>query len=193
MENTKYLSEELMWEITKKCDPQYDGKFYYAVKTTMIFCRPSCKSKTPLLQNVSFFSSVREAVSKGYRTCKRCRPELSGHYNPSESVLKATELILMTEYEHSDILKDLSSRVGMSSFHLHRLFKESTGRTPKEFLEEIRVNKAKELLVTSSLSNTEICYAVGFQSLPRFYHIFREKTGFSPKKFKEMSGEGNGK
>jgi AraC family transcriptional regulator of adaptative response / methylphosphotriester-DNA alkyltransferase methyltransferase len=71
------LSADTMWDATVSCDKEYDGAFFYAVKTTGIFCRPSCKSRVPNKDNVSFFLNASEAQKAGYRPCKRCRPDFN--------------------------------------------------------------------------------------------------------------------
>lgn len=172
-----------MWEITKNGDNRYDGQFYYAVQSTKIFCRPSCKSKIPLRQHVSFFNSIEEAESNGYRPCKRCRPESTGHYDPGDEMVQSVKMILQSEYGDSNILKQLPPRVGMSRSHLYRLFKGRTGKTLNEYLDEVRIEMAKKLIKETTLNNTEIGYSIGFQSLSKFYATFRKYAGSSPKEF----------
>lgn len=184
----KNLSENVMWKATVACDPGFDGLFYYAVKTTGIFCRPSCKSKTPNRKNVEFIRERDQALAKGYRPCKRCRPDLeSGSHDAEETILVRARTIMEESYDSLTTLADLAGRVGISAFHLHRRFKERLGCTPKEYLQQIRIRKAVELATGGSLPITEICYAVGFRSLSRFYEEFRKRTGYSPRKFKELA------
>ncbi|VEF48293.1 AraC family transcriptional regulator [Bacillus freudenreichii] len=185
MKDQNNLSKETMWKATVSCDPAFDGIFFYAVKTTGIFCRPSCKSKVPNCENVSFFSNANEALRAGYRPCKRCRPDLNIKiYDPLESVLEDIIRLLENNYEQNLSLHEIASRVGVSRFHLNRNFKERLGYTPRIYLEKIRVKKAKELLLMTDFNSTEIGYQIGYQSISSFYNAFKRNTGLSPSQFR---------
>ncbi len=174
-----------MWKATISCDPAYDGIFFYAVKTTGVFCRPSCKSKIPNCENVSFFSNANEAQRAGYRPCKRCRPDLDIKvYDPFESVLEDTIRLIKNNYVQTMPLHEIATRVGISPFHLNRIFKERTGDTPRKYVEKMRVEKAKELLLTTVCNSTEIGYQIGYQSISSFYNAFKRNTGLSPSQFR---------
>lgn len=109
------LSRDTMWKATVQCDPTYDGVFFYAVKTTGKFCWPSCKSKVPNCENVSFFLSANEAQRAGYRPCKRCRPDLNiKMYDPFESVLEDTMRLIKNNYVQNMSLHEIASKVGSS-------------------------------------------------------------------------------
>ncbi|MFS8611235.1 MAG: bifunctional transcriptional activator/DNA repair enzyme AdaA [Planifilum fulgidum] len=179
------IQREALWKAVVRCDGRYDGFFYYAVKTTGIFCRPSCKSKTPKRENVEFFFSREEALRKGYKPCKRCRPDLrTSTYDPNRELIEEVKIILENEYDKPWTLQRLSERIGISSYYLQRLFKKETGISPKQYLNRIRVQQAKRLLMDEEQNVTEICYTVGFSDLSRFYQVFREATGSSPLAFK---------
>ncbi|GAA0462739.1 bifunctional transcriptional activator/DNA repair enzyme AdaA [Alkalibacillus silvisoli] len=194
MRDQKNLSQNVMWEATTTCDPAYDGLFFYAVKTTGIFCRPSCKSRVPNRENVSFFSNATIAYKSGYRPCKRCRPDLKTiiTYDPFEKVIEDTMQIIENKYGQKMLLNELASMVGVSPFHLNRLFKKRTGNTPRMYLEKVRIKKAKELLLTTTLNSTEIGFQVGYQSLSSFYHAFKRGTGHSPSQFQAQNVEDSG-
>ena len=180
------LPKEILWEAAISCDARYDGIFFYAVKTTGIFCRPSCKSRIPNKKNVSFFMNVAEAQDAGYRPCKRCRPDLeSKTYDPIQPVLDDTIQIIENHYDEKLLLDELASMVGVSSFHLNRLFKDRTGNTPRMHLEKARIKKAKELLLTTTLNCTDIGYKVGYQSISSFYNAFKRNTKFTPSQYKK--------
>lgn len=173
-----------MWKATVSCDSAYDGIFFYAVKTTGVFCRPSCKSKVPNGDNVSFFLNANEAQRAGYRPCKRCRPDLkSKNYDPFQSIIEDTKMIIRNNYCQKMSLDEVASKIGVSRFHLNRLFKNRTGYTPRMYLEKIRIKKAKELLLTTKLNSTEIGYQIGYQSISSFYNAFKRSTGLSPSQF----------
>ncbi|QTM98352.1 helix-turn-helix domain-containing protein [Sediminibacillus dalangtanensis] len=185
MKNQINHSKEIMWQATVSCDSSYDGIFFYAVRTTGIFCRPSCRSKVPNCENVSFFLNGNDAQNAGYRPCKRCRPDLNMKiYDPLESLVKDTKQLIKNKYVQNLSLHEIASRVGVSRFHLNRIFKERTGYTPRVYLEKIRVNEAKELLLTTNLNSTEVGYRIGYQSVSSFYNAFKRNTGLSPSQFR---------
>jgi len=181
------MQADIMWGAVIACRPEYDGVFYYGVRTTGIFCRPSCKSKTPKRENVDLFASAREAMEKGYRPCKRCRPDLlEAVYDPNGEWVREVRGLLEREYRDPWTLDRLARRVGVSAFHLQRMFKKYTGTSPKQYLNRIRVEKAKRLLAGSGLKITEICYAVGFPGLTPFCRVFRRFTGLSPRAYRNL-------
>ncbi|MFC0611404.1 bifunctional transcriptional activator/DNA repair enzyme AdaA [Scopulibacillus daqui] len=179
-----------MWEAIVSSDPAYDGIFFYAVKSTGIFCRPSCKSKVPKYENVSFFLNAAEALKAGYRPCKRCRPDLkSKNYDPFKPIIDDTIHIIENNYDQKLLLAEIASKVGVSRFHLDRIFKVRTGYTPRLYLEKVRIEKAKGLLLTTSLNSTEVGYQIGYQSISSFYHAFKRRTGLSPSQFQDNSNK----
>ncbi|GAA0593903.1 Ada metal-binding domain-containing protein [Virgibacillus siamensis] len=187
MKNQNGISKDTMWKATVSCDPGYDGVFFYAVKTTGIFCRPSCKSKVPNSDNVTFFANAAEAQKAGYRPCKRCRPDLkSKSYDPFQPILEDTRKIIKNNYSQKTSLNEIAAKVGVSPFHLNRVFKKRMGYTPRMYLEKIRVERAKDLLLTSTLNSTEVGYQVGYQSISSFYHAFKRGTGLSPNEFHNL-------
>jgi methylphosphotriester-DNA--protein-cysteine methyltransferase len=130
------------WSAITKRDEAADGHFIYAVKTTGIFCRPNCKARLARRANVSFFSNIGEAVSAGFRACKRCKPEmLSSHDPQKELARKAVELIkervnemqLSSSKEKQLDLKSIAKELGWTVSHFHHVFKNRMGITPKEF------------------------------------------------------------
>lgn len=189
MNSIENITFETMWEAVISSNNRFDEIFYYAVKTTGIYCKPSCKSKIPLQQNVLFFYTKNDALEKGYRPCKRCRPDLHnqsiGDFN--DEIVNSVCSILENDFFKQNPLNSIANRVGISPFHLHRIFLKKTGITPKVFQDKIRVKKAKALLVNSTFNNVEICYAVGFQSVSQFYNIFRKYNKCSPKEFKQKN------
>ncbi|WP_245726357.1 bifunctional transcriptional activator/DNA repair enzyme AdaA [Marininema mesophilum] len=168
-----------------QCDGTYDGCFYYAVKTTKIFCRPSCRSKTPKEENVEYFFHIEDALCSNYRPCKRCRPDLlQANYEPTQEVVDQVQQLLESKYDQSWTLEKISNHVGISACHLQRLFKNKTGLSPRQYLNQIRIQRAEQLLLNGEMNNVEICYAVGFREPNQFYAAFRKETGSSPLNFK---------
>ncbi|MFB5761301.1 bifunctional transcriptional activator/DNA repair enzyme AdaA [Paenibacillus medicaginis] len=181
------LSFDEMWEKIIACDRKYDGLFYTAVKTTKIYCRPSCRSRKPKKTNVEFYHNISEVEQAGYRACKRCQPEVE--HSPHSEFVKSITTILVNQYKQNLKLNDVAEQVGLSPFYLERLFKKETSETPRTFLEKVRIDKAVQLLQTTNMTNLEIGYEVGFQSLSNFYKVFRSLKGCSPSEFRKMSKE----
>lgn len=183
MESIDFSFEE-MWEKIIACDKTYDGLFFTAVKTTKIYCRPSCKSRKPKKINVEFYHDIHEVEKAGYRACKRCQPEVE--HSPHTGLVRNVTTFLLNHYKQKLTLQDIANSVGISQFHLERLFKQETFETPRSYLEKIRVDKAAHLLKSTDLTNLEICYEVGFQSPSNFYKVFRRLTNSSPSEYRSL-------
>ena len=137
--------EDVWWDAMRRRDPAYDGAFFVAVRTTGVYCRPSCKSRPPRRENVSFFPTAEAAERAGYRACKRCRPDRLGAPDPQvEAVRRACETIASAEEAPS--LADLAASAGLSPFHFHRVFKKVAGVTPKAYAAQMRAGRAAENL-----------------------------------------------
>ncbi|WP_221568229.1 bifunctional transcriptional activator/DNA repair enzyme AdaA [Alkalihalobacillus sp. TS-13] len=174
-----------MLEATIVCDANYDGTFFYAVKTTGIFCRPSCKSKAPKFENIVFFESANDALSSGFRPCKRCRPNLQTEdYDSQKEIVEIAVNIIHQYYDEKLHLKDLAYKVGVSPFYLNRIFRTKTGITPHMYIEKMRIHKSMTLLSTTSLTSIEIAYMVGYETLSSFYKAFKRVTNSSPKEYR---------
>jgi AraC family transcriptional regulator of adaptative response/methylated-DNA-[protein]-cysteine methyltransferase len=171
-------ADEARWEAIRRRDHAFDGKFFFAVKTTGVYCRPSCASRAAKRENVSFYLTVKEAERAGYRACKRCRPDKLGAPDPRiEAVKRACERIASAE--EAPRLADLAARAGMSPFHFHRLFKEVTGVTPKAYAAQMQARRAADGLRTAE-TVTEAIYDAGFNSSSRFYETAAARLGMTP-------------
>ena len=171
-------ADDARWEVVRRRDPAFDGKFFFAVRTTGVFCRPSCASRPAKRENVSFFETVEAAERAGFRACKRCRPEKLGAPDPHvEAVRRACERIASAEEAPS--LADLAARAGLSPFHFHRVFKKITGVTPKAYAAEMRARRAHDKLRTAE-TVTEAIYDAGFNSSSRFYETAAARLGMTP-------------
>jgi AraC family transcriptional regulator, regulatory protein of adaptative response / methylphosphotriester-DNA alkyltransferase methyltransferase len=178
------LSFEEMWEKIIACDQTYDGLFFTAVKTTKIYCRPSCKARKPKKVNVQFYLTIGEVEQAGFRACKRCEP--NREQSPQMALVKHTVAFLVEHYKQKLALQDLAAHVGVSPFHLERVFKQTVSDTPRAYLEKIRIDKAAHLLASSERTNLEICYDVGFQSPSNFYKSFRRIKQCSPSEYRDQ-------
>lgn len=177
------VSDE-QWRAIAYNDASYDGCFFYAVKTTRIFCRPSCKSRLPKRENIGFFQTADQALAAGYRPCKRCRP--TGAALPDEEWIA-----LVTEYvdahcEEALSLDDLAQLSHGTPYHLHRTFRRITGMTPVHYIQQVRIEKAKTLLRGSGQTVAEIGEAVGLSNTPYFITLFKKKTGQTPEAYRRQ-------
>ncbi|MBM7662293.1 AraC family transcriptional regulator of adaptative response / methylphosphotriester-DNA alkyltransferase methyltransferase [Bacillus mesophilus] len=185
------LTFEEMWNKILACDEKYDGLFFTAVKTTKIYCRPSCKSRKPKKVNVEFYFDMNEVENAGFRACKRCQPKVE--YSPNIELVRKVTTYLVNQSKENIALKDIAEYVGLSPFYLERTFKQETGETPRSYLEKVRVDKATHLLLFSDMTNLEICYEVGFQSPSNFYRVFRMQKNCSPSEYRKLNMEGDSK
>jgi AraC family transcriptional regulator, regulatory protein of adaptative response / methylated-DNA-[protein]-cysteine methyltransferase len=171
------------WQSIVGRDASADGSFVYAVRTTGVYCRPSCPSRRPKPENVSFYTSWKEAEAGGYRPCQRCRPNAASP--ASENAAAIVEACRRIEAaEELPKLEDLAASVGMSPFHFHRRFKAVTGLTPKAYAAAHRARKVREALRQADTSVTEAIYAAGFNSNSRFYETSDEVLGMTPTAYK---------
>ena len=165
------MKDDEMWEAVRDCDAACDGKFYYGVKTTGIYCRPSCKSKLPKRENVVFFRTREEAEKAGFRPCKRCRQDLL-QYDPALELSERTKELV--DQHFSDRLKlgrDMKG-MGVSRKHLTQIFKQQYDITPSEYLMQVRIAAARKLLQDGA----DIPDAAGmarYENLSEFYDHFR--------------------
>jgi len=178
------LTEEEKWKAALECDASYDGRFYYGVITTGIFCRPSCKSKSPKRENVEFFDTAEQARESGLRPCKRCRPDLLEFYPQRENAEKIKDVYDLYFSDH-DRLKEELSKLGLSRNRILQLFQNQYEKTPAEYLNALRVASAKKLLADTSDNILPIALQSGFESLSAFYTQFRRVTGLSPNEYRE--------
>ena len=178
-----------MWQATISCDRDFDDRFFYAVRTVGAYCRPSCRSKTPLRKNVRFFETREEAEQAGFRPCKRCRPDMLDHGPAKNLAQKARELI--DEYFRERArLKAKMRRSGISANHLSTIFKRYYALLPMEYLNRKRFEHAQKLLRETDMPIIDVAADTGFDSLSAFYVFFRKHAGVTPKNFRVSSAGG---
>lgn len=180
MTKLKWTAEEL-WQAIASRDKAFDGKFFYGVTSTGIFCRPSCPSKVPRRENVRIFASAAEAMAAGFRPCKRCRPDLLS-YTPLEDLARDVKAALDGCFDKRAELMERLQDMGASEKHLAEIFQTTYGLTPKAYIAGLRLEKAKDCLL-HGLSISETTFASGFTSESGFYSFFKQQTGLSPKAF----------
>lgn len=176
--------DDALWKAIVNCEATFDGRFFYGLISTRIFCRPSCRSRTPLRENVRIFESVEDARGAGFRPCKRCRPDALG---PDEELVQSAIEVLKQRYRDKLPLDVLARELTISPYHLHRVFKRLTGTTPAHYLLERRLQVAEEALRSESFrSITDIALEAGFRSMSHFSTTFQKKTGHSPSDYRKL-------
>ena len=177
------LSFEVCNTARLRRDPHYDGRFFTAVKTTRIYCRPVCRVKQPLDRNVAYYPTAAAAEAAGYRPCLRCRPETAPFcpaWNGTRStVARALKLIEGGALDRSAV-SSLADRLGIGARHLSRLFERHVGASPRQVAQTLRLQRAKRLLDATHQPITEIAFHAGFGSVRRFNAAFVELYGRSP-------------
>ncbi len=177
-----YSTDAARWQAVVNRDPRADGSFFYSVKTTGVYCRPSCAARLARRENVAFHPDGAAAEKAGFRPCKRCKPDQPGlAERRAQAVEKACTLI--AESEELPDLATLAEAAGMSRHHFHRVFKTTTGVTPKAYAAAHRANRVRGGL-TSAGSITEAIYDAGFNSNGRFYAKSSELLGMTPTTFR---------
>lgn len=173
------IKREEMWRAVSENDMSYDGIFFYAVKSTGIYCRPSCKSKRPRRENVCFFDTAKEAREAGFRPCKRCRSDLLDYQPIKEIAERAKQLLEDSFYKSCELNRELKE-LGVSKHRMAEIFKEEYGVTLAEYVGNLRLKEAKRLLRETKEEIINIAYAVGFGGISSFYRFFKNGTGVSP-------------
>jgi len=173
-------------------DARFDGRFFIAVKTTGVYCRPVCRARTPRSENVIFYPTAAAAHEAGFRPCLRCRPEtapdLGAWRGTSNTVSRALALIEAGALDDARI-DALASRLGVGERQLRRLFREHLGASPVAVAQTRRVLLAKQLIHETRLPMTEIAFAAGFGSIRRFNETFRSLFGRPPGSLRRAGGE----
>src|SRR5215471_11999455 len=169
------MQSETQWQQVMARDARQDGRFVFAVRTTGVYCRPSCPSRRPRRNSVEFFANPQQAERAGYRACLRCKPtEISAQ---ARAVIRARQLL--DEAEGVMTLAELSKRVGVSPFHLQRLFKRATGLSPREYQSARRMQQVKRGLRKGDDVTTAL-YEAGFGSPSRLYEKSSQQLGMTP-------------
>lgn len=177
-----FSDDESRWLAVSRRDAAADGAFVYSVRTTGVYCRPTCPSRLASRKNVCFHTTCAEAEAEGFRPCKRCNPtEESLAERQAAVVVRACRLIEGSEEVPN--LDDLARSAGMSSYYFHRVFKAHTGLTPKKYAAACRSRRVRDEL-TRSETVTEAIYGAGFNSNSRFYESSSEVLGMTPTTFR---------
>ena len=183
MPNTQHTGESTTeqdprWRAVVARDTAFDDSFVYAVKSTGIYCRPSCAARLAKPENVSFHEDSRAAEQAGFRPCRRCKPEQASlRRRQAQSVAQACRLIETAAEPPS--LAELAAAAGMSTCHFHRVFKAATGVTPRAYATAVRAQRARAEL-NGAGTVTDAIYEAGFNSSGRFYETTNQVLGMTP-------------
>lgn len=181
MKITTITDDHRRWQAVLDRDPGADGQFVFAVITTGIFCRPSCRARHALRQNVRFYADAKSALAAGFRPCKRCQPAgVAPQTRQMDIVARACRLL---EQDAPVTLATLAETLAVSPFHLHRRFKAATGLTPKAWQQAWRAQRVREALtegetVTGALMNA------GFSASSAFYRHADAALGMTARQYR---------
>ena len=188
------LDADQCYRVAQSRDSRFDGWFYIAVRTTGIYCRPSCPAITPKRANVEFFASAAAAQQRGFRACKRCRPDAapgSPEWNMRGDVVARAMRLIADGIVDREGVAGLAGRLGYSSRHLTRLVTDELGAGPLALARAQRAQTARVLIETSSMSMTDVAFAAGFGSVRQFNDTVREVYALSPSELRRRSSIGD--
>jgi AraC family transcriptional regulator of adaptative response/methylated-DNA-[protein]-cysteine methyltransferase len=170
------------WTAVVARDPAADGKFFYSVKTTGVYCRPSCAARLARPENVQFHATRAEAERAGFRPCRRCKPDQPAL--AEQHAAKVAEICRIIETaETVPSLEELAGRARLSAYHFHRVFKAATGVTPKAYAAAHRAKRLREGLHRSDTVTAAI-FDAGYNSNGRFYETADQVLGMTPSSYR---------
>ena len=179
----RFKTDRERWDAVIRRDKKADGEFLYSVKTTGVYCLPSCASRAPLRKNVEFHASCEAAERAGFRPCKRCQPKGPGLRGQRAAIVAAACRTIEAAEEPPSLLA-LAAAAGLSRFHFQRIFKEATGLSPKAYAQAHRARRIRDEIPQHD-TITEAIYSAGFNSSGRFYAKSAKMLGMTPSHFRE--------
>ena len=179
-------TDERRWQAVCERDARADGQFVFAVLTTGVCCRPSCRSRRALRENVRFYPDVATAQAEGFRPCKRCQPEKSDPQQ--QKVEKVAAACRLLEQETPMTLEALARQAALSPFHFHRLFKSVTGMTPKAWQQAWRARRLREALGQGA-KITDAALSAGFPDSSSYYQQADAALGMTGRQFRRGGGD----
>jgi len=177
------MTETMMWNAVRDRDAGRDGAFVYAVATTGIYCRPSCKSRRPRRENVRFFAAGEAAREAGYRACRRCRPDDGGD-DPQVALVRRVAAILDERTDAVPTLAELAAETGVSASHLQRVFTRIMGLSPRAYADSRRHRRFRDKLRAGD-DIAGALYESGYGSASRVYEDAAARFGMTPATYKK--------
>lgn len=184
--NGRTAENDPRWQAVIARDRSRDGQFVYSVRTTGVYCRPSCGARRAKPENVRFHDSCADAERAGFRPCKRCQPERAS----LSTCVVAQACRMIEQADEPPDLDQLAAAAGFSPSHFHRLFKAATGVTPRAYAAARRARRVRDELARGGATVTDAMYAAGFNSSGRFYEASGQMLGMTPTAYR-AGGEGS--
>ena len=182
LELAMQTEQDPRWAYVMARDVAADGKFYYSVKTTGVYCKPSCAARPARPENVQFHTTREEAEQAGFRPCKRCKPDQPPLF--AQHAAKIAAVCRLIENAEDDLnLDDLATHAGLSIYYFHRMFKAVTGLTPKAYIAANREKRLRSRLQRSA-TVTEAIFDAGYNSNSRFYEKSDQVLGMTPSNYR---------
>ncbi|ARV60877.1 bifunctional transcriptional regulator/O6-methylguanine-DNA methyltransferase [Nostocales cyanobacterium HT-58-2] len=182
------ITEETLWQAVLNRDSSFEGQFFYGVRSTKIYCRPTCPSRRPQRSQVCFFESAQEADTEGFRPCKRCQPQYETMPNLTKDIILAVCRYIEGQVERIPTLLELSSHFGISSSYLQREFKRVMGVSPFQYADALRSERFKQRLHKGE-EIAHALYETGYGSSSRVYEQASKQLGMTPKTY-QCRGKG---
>lgn len=176
------MDETTCWNAVQARDASFDGVLYYGVRSTGVYCRPSCASRQPKRENVTFFVLPEAAERAGFRSCLRCRPDVVRMQDPQAEAVRCLCRLIAENADAS--LAELSAQTSLSESHLQRLFKKLLGITPRQYAEALRTNRFKAE-VRNGKAITDAMYEAGYGSSSRLYEKAAHHLGMTPATYRK--------
>lgn len=180
------MNDEAKWQAVLARDRTKDGLFVYGVKSTGIYCRPSCASKKPKRENVLFFNTPAEAERAGFRACRRCRPDSMGG-DPGRELAGRAREVLLERFRNPASAREALDGLGVSRERLSEAYCRAWGESPKKTLEALRFEEAKKSLA-GGVSILNASALLRFESVSGFYAFFRRMGGLTPREYLKECG-----
>ncbi len=173
------MDENRFWDAVQNRDSAYNTVFVYAVKTTGIFCRPTCPSRRPFRENVEFFDTPHDAQSAGYRPCERCHPATENIPDPHLPLVTEICRYLEGDHDHLPTLDELGEKFTLSPYHLQRIFKRIVGVSPRQYADAYRQGRLKNALKNGA-NATDAVYDAGYTASSQVYNQADNILGMTP-------------
>ena len=181
-ERAAAVANDPRWAAVLSHDASADGRFFYSVRTTGVYCRPSCAARAARPENIAFHASAEAAERAGFRACKRCKPDQASLPEQQAALITAA-CHAIERADSAPSLEQLAGAAGLSSFHFHRVFKRVTGVTPKQYASAHRADRMRRELDRAG-TVTEAIFEAGFNASSRFYESAGQRLGMTPSRYR---------